>query len=78
VNTSTSPLRLSLQHTERPLDLNVKVAHATVAFVVVTMVEPIDLQDGRVVRSIVDVMMVENDLDLAADLDGAVFLSRCR
>jgi hypothetical protein len=72
---------LSLQHTERRPDLNVKVAPAKVAamavFVVVTMVGHIDLRGGRVVRSIVDVtMVVVNDLGLALDLDGVVLLSR--
>jgi hypothetical protein len=72
---------LSLLHTGRLPDLNVKAVPATVAatvvFVVVMTVERIDLRDGTGVRSIVDVMtVVVSDLDLAADSDGAVLLSR--
>ena len=41
------------------------------------MVEHIDLRDVKVVKeSIVDVMMVERDHDLVADLVGDVLLSR--
>ena len=70
-------LKLYPQHIERHLDLSVKVVPKEV-FVVVRMVEHIDLRDVKVVRaSIVDVMMVvERDHDLVVDLVGDVLLSR--
>ena len=79
MNISIFLLKLYPRHIERHLDLNVKVVPKEV-FVVVRMVERIDLRDVKVVKeSIVDVMMVvERDHDLAVDLVGDVLLSRRR